>query len=117
VNKRYIQQDYRSASAMKPDYPHLATRLFNTPLAITPGKIEIIMAALADRFGIARLFRTNSEIVVLDAGLDAGEPAEDRDYQIVEGSLMKELGLTLPDWAGSVAAAEAGKVEEPPRPN
>ena len=27
----------------------LAQRLFNTPLAIAPGKAEVIMAALADR--------------------------------------------------------------------
>ena len=30
-------------------FPHLAQRMFNTPLAITADKAEIIMAALADR--------------------------------------------------------------------
>ena len=38
--------------------PHLAQRLFNTPVAIDPAKAEVIMAALADRLGIARLFGT-----------------------------------------------------------
>jgi hypothetical protein len=57
------------------NYPHLATRLFNTPLAIAPGKIEIIMAALADRFGLARLFRANGEALALDDHFDAGDPA------------------------------------------
>jgi hypothetical protein len=33
------------------DYPHLAQRLFNAPLAITPDKLEIVMAAPAGRFG------------------------------------------------------------------
>lgn len=68
------------------DYPHLATRLFNTPQAITPGKIEIIMAALADRFGLARLFRTDGAMVALDTDLDVGEPAQDRLYEVVEGT-------------------------------
>ena len=48
---------------MSPNYPHLAQRLFNVPLAIHVDKLEIIMAALADRFGLARLFRPNGETV------------------------------------------------------
>ena len=39
--------------------PHLAQRLFNTPLAITESKLEVVMAALADRFGLTQLFRAN----------------------------------------------------------
>lgn len=35
--------------------PHLAQRLFNTPLAIHPNKAEVIMAAVMDRFGITRI--------------------------------------------------------------
>jgi hypothetical protein len=35
--------------------PHLAQRLFNTPLAIHPSKAEVIMAAVMDRFGISRI--------------------------------------------------------------
>lgn len=35
--------------------PHLAQRLFNTPLAIHPNKAEVIMAAVMDRFGISRI--------------------------------------------------------------
>ncbi|CBG89341.1 S49 family peptidase [Citrobacter rodentium] len=35
--------------------PHLAQRLFNTPLAIHPHKAEVIMAAVMDRFGISRV--------------------------------------------------------------
>jgi len=35
--------------------PHLAQRLFNTPLAIHPRKAEVVMAALTDRFGITRI--------------------------------------------------------------
>lgn len=35
--------------------PHLAQRLFNTPLAIHPAKAEIVVAALADRLGVTRI--------------------------------------------------------------
>ncbi|WP_429322779.1 hypothetical protein [Paraburkholderia sp. GAS448] len=49
-----------------------------------------------------------------EQGLDYGEVLHQRAMEI---RLMKELGHELTDWAGSVAAAEAGKVEEPPRPN
>ncbi|MGR3753240.1 S49 family peptidase [Edwardsiella anguillarum] len=35
--------------------PHLAQRLFNTPLAIHPNKADVIMAAVMDRFGISKV--------------------------------------------------------------
>lgn len=41
-------------------FPHLAQRLFNTPIAIHPDKADVIMAALADRLGIARLFHQSA---------------------------------------------------------
>jgi signal peptide peptidase SppA len=33
--------------------PYIATRLFNTPLLIHPGKLHAIVAGLSDRFGVA----------------------------------------------------------------
>jgi hypothetical protein len=69
-----------------PNYPHLAQRLFNTPLAITPGKIEVIMAALADRLGLARVMRPTGETVVLgDFDLAGESAAQERGYDVVEG--------------------------------
>ncbi len=41
--------------------PHLAQRMFNVPVAIAPAKAEVIIAALADRLGIAHMFRANGE--------------------------------------------------------
>lgn len=87
------------------NYPHLAQRLFNTPLAITPGKIEVIMAALADRFGLAKLFRPNGEVVLLDGyDLSSEQAAIDRPYDVVEGiaiipiqgTLVQKLGTLRP---------------------
>ena len=46
-----------------------------------------------------------------EQGLDYEEVLHQRATEI---RLMKELGLTLPDWAGSVAVAEAGRMVEPP---
>lgn len=37
------------------NFPHLAQRLFNVPLAIRPEKAELIVAVLAERLGIASL--------------------------------------------------------------
>ncbi|WP_227105159.1 S49 family peptidase [Chromobacterium rhizoryzae] len=86
------------------NYPHLAQRLFNVPIAITPQKAEVVMAALADRFGIARLFRANGDAVALDGfGYDS-EPAQDRAYEVVAGvaiipvtgTLVQKLGTMRP---------------------
>ena len=82
-------QYFDCQGTMKPDYPYLATRLFNTPLAIAPGKIEIVMAAFADRFELARIFRANGKLLAFDDDLDAGEPAPDRAYQVVEGGICR----------------------------
>jgi ClpP class serine protease len=45
------------------DFPHLAQRLFNTPLAIHPRKAEVVMAALAERLGITQLVRLDGQCV------------------------------------------------------
>lgn len=94
--------------------PHLAQRLFNVPLAIHPRKAEVVMAALADRFGVARMFRADGAPVALafeDGLADAGEPmaeaAEWKPYEIVqgvavipiEGTLVAKSGCLRP-WSG-----------------
>jgi capsid assembly protease len=90
---------------MTPNYPHLAQRLFNVPLAITPGKVEVIMAALADRMGLAKLFRPSGEVVVLaDMDLSGEAKAQSRPYEVVdgvalisiEGTLVQKLGCLHP---------------------
>ncbi|EJM20178.1 ClpP class periplasmic serine protease [Pseudomonas sp. GM18] len=87
------------------NYPHLAQKLFNVPLAITPKKAEIVMAALADRFGLARLFHANGRVVALDDwDGDIGEPAPTKAYEVVAGvavipvtgTLVQKLGTLKP---------------------
>lgn len=86
---------------MKNNLPHLAQRLFNTPLAITPGKIEVIMAALADRFGLAKVFRMDGSVAMLDA-FDMGEPAEYKGYKVAEGVAIIPITGTLVNKLGSL---------------
>lgn len=84
--------------------PHLAQRLFNVPLAITPRKAEIVMAALADRFGIARLFKPSGDVVMLDSFQIDAAPARERTYDVVAGvaiipicdTLVQKLGTMRP---------------------
>ncbi|MBR8054152.1 S49 family peptidase [Burkholderia vietnamiensis] len=94
------------------NYPHLATRLFNTPIAIAPQKAEVVMAALADRFGISKLFRASGDVVVLaDGGAKAfldnagsNGRADYRPYEVIagvaiipiEGTLVQKLGEMRP---------------------
>jgi len=90
--------------------PFLAQRLFNTPLAITPGKAEMVMAALADRFGIGQIFRANGQMVptAYDEhefdGDFSGPKDSGRGYEViqgiailpVQGTLVQKLGTMRP---------------------
>lgn len=51
--------------------PHLASRLFNTPLALAPGKLEVIMRALHGRFGVCGMEFPGSSREPLAFGGDA----------------------------------------------
>jgi len=85
-------------------FPHLAQRLFNQPIAIYPPKAEIVMAALADRFGIARLFRPSGETVILDAAavFTEASPARERYYEIVAGVAVIPIAGTLVQKSGEM---------------
>ena len=85
--------------------PHLAQRLFNRPLAILPDKAEVIMAALADRFGVSRLFRADGTSIAMgELDSDPGEPADYKIFDMVgdvavisvEGTLVHRLGALYP---------------------
>jgi capsid assembly protease len=82
--------------------PHLAQRLFNRPLGILPDKAELVMAALADRFGIARLFRADGTQVAFVADADIGEPAEYRPFELIDGVAVIPIEGTLVHRLGSL---------------
>lgn len=83
-------------------FPQLATRLFNTPLAILPGKAEIVMAALSERLGITSLSRAAGELLMMDQEDEAEfstrrSRGRDRDagYDNVAGVAVIEVKGTL----------------------
>lgn len=91
-------------------FAHVAQQLFNRPLLIAPHKAEMLVAALADRLGVARLITHRDGVrVEMDAaalaearaeGL-AEEPAQCKPYAVedgvaiipVEGTLVHKWGL------------------------
>jgi ClpP class serine protease len=97
---------------MQHRFAHLATRLFNTPIAVHPDKAALIVAVLADRLGLARLFHADGRALALDAGgarafVDDSEfarPSRAAGYDIlagvavipVVGTLVQKLGTLRP---------------------
>jgi capsid assembly protease len=87
--------------------PYIASRMFNTPVAIHPQKAEVIVSALADRMGIARVARLMEDD---DYGGTPGAmsgPSRDKPqagYDIVQGvavvpvygTLVQKLGTLRP---------------------
>jgi signal peptide peptidase SppA len=80
--------------------PFLAQRLFNTPLAVTPAKAEMVIAALADRLGIAKLFRPTGEAVAMSAFDEGGDSDNDRAYDVVMGVAVIPISGTLVNKSG-----------------
>lgn len=85
-------------------YSHIAQRLFNTPLAITRKKAEIIVAAVRDRFEIERVISGGEPIVLADIDLTGEEASVKGGYDIVAGvaiipvcgTLVHKLGTLRP---------------------
>lgn len=85
--------------------PLLAQRVLNRPLLIGPDKAELILAALAERFGIARLVvpeaghgsreRDRAALRALAAAATAGPRPERKIYEAVEGIALIPIEGTL----------------------
>jgi ClpP class serine protease len=78
------------------NFPHLAQRLFNTPLALHPGKAEVVMAALSDHFGLSNLLRPDGSTLALSS-FDLEEEAEAAwtPYRVIEGVAIIQVEGTL----------------------
>lgn len=85
--------------------PHLAQRLFNTPLALHPSKAEVIMASVMDRFGISKI---ESSLAMEDDdgyGYDDNrgrESKRDPGYDVVAGVAVITICGTLVQKLGSL---------------
>lgn len=85
-------------------FPQLAARVFNTPIALHPAKAEVIMAAVAERLGIATI---NGRLVGgsdLDFDDDFGAAGSNPrlGYDIVEGVALIQIHGTLVQRLGSL---------------
>ena len=91
-------------------FGHLAQRLFNTTLAIHPGKAEVIMAALADRLGVANMLRLDGSAVALSPTASFDESDDFRSpgngprkgYDVVEGIAVIDISGTLVQKLGTL---------------
>ena len=81
--------------------PHLAQKLFNTPLAIHPQKAEVIVSSLAERLGITQIRSTmmagDDESFTRKARPDCGYDVLEGIAVIpVRGTLVHKLGTLRP---------------------
>ena len=81
--------------------PHLAQRVFNTPLMLHPLKAEIVMTALMERFGIARVsagdWSDEEEKPFRRKGKETGYDVLEGIAVIpVHGTLVQKLGSLRP---------------------
>lgn len=83
-------------------FPFLAQRLFNTPLAITPGKAEVIMAALAERMGIAQVQRGVRMMEDYDYDYNAPGDNPRTGYELVAGVAIIPIAGTLVQKLGTL---------------
>ena len=84
--------------------PHIASRMFNTPVLIHPRKAEVIVGALADRMGIARVARLmeDDDAPMLSFSDEGRNPRKGYDVEQgvalipVAGTLVQKLGALRP---------------------
>lgn len=81
--------------------PHLAQKLFNTPLAIHPKKAEVVMTAVMERFSITQI---RSAMRDDDNDYFSRQAQKDEGYDVLEGialiavhgTLVQKLGTLRP---------------------
>jgi signal peptide peptidase SppA len=87
-------------------FAHLATRMFETPLALHPGKAQVVIAALGERLGVASTVKMLGGVGAFDGDeFDRpGETFREEGYDCVlgvakieiEGILVNKLGTLRP---------------------
>lgn len=95
---------------MRHNFAHVCSRLFNTPLMLRPEKAEMLVAALADRIGIAKFDRIGAEAMTAvelnekAASATEGDRRPRRDYEMIDGIAYIPVDGTLVHKLGSVDA-------------
>lgn len=95
---------------MTQNFAHICSRMFNTPLMLRSEKAEMLVAALADRIGIAKFERMDGAAMTAvemndrrAQGLGQGRQV-DRIYDIEDGIAMIPVDGTLVHKLGTVDA-------------
>jgi signal peptide peptidase SppA len=86
-------------------FEFLAQRLFNVPLAITPGKAEVVMAALAERLGVGQIERSARGPMAYDDDWgDNSAPGRNprHGYEVVGGVAIVQVCGTLVQKLGTL---------------
>lgn len=76
--------------------PHIAQRLFNTPLALHPQKAEVVIAALGERLGIM-----NTQALLMEDS-EFNRKAKDSGYEVVEGIAVIPIQGTFVNKLGTL---------------
>jgi signal peptide peptidase SppA len=90
------------------DYPLIGQRLFNVPLMLRPEKCEIVVAALLDHFGVAKLNRidgTSLGVIELRQQAEDGmqiERSARRAYQVIDGVAIIPIQGSLAQRVGGL---------------
>ena len=88
---------------MRNRLPFLSQRLFNTPLAITSNKAEIVIAALADRLGISHMSNLSGDVLAGAWDEDSAVGRNPRHgYDVVAGVAIIEVQGTLVQKLGTL---------------
>ena len=80
--------------------PFLSQRIFNVPVAIHPAKAEVIIAALADRLGVAHMFRGGEQVALVPLAMDDDDHVtrdfdDDTGYDMVGNVAVISIAGTL----------------------
>lgn len=74
-------------------YPHIAARLFNTPLLLHPGKLDAIIAGLGQRILGADIL--NAAAAAPEMFSTRSGPRAERGYQVIDGVARINIGGAL----------------------
>jgi capsid assembly protease len=84
------------------NYPHIAARIFNKPLALEAGYAEVFCAALADRLKIKEIENGASTKLAADIGLD--RTAAKKHYSVTGGVAQIPVNGTLVHKSGYIGS-------------
>ncbi|MGL4966152.1 MAG: S49 family peptidase [Inquilinus sp.] len=96
---------------MRPSLPHLAARIFNRPLLVTPARARATLAVLGPRLGIGSLVEVDHGIEVTRSAdaleqeaaiLRSGGPGPRKVYDVVNGVAVIPIEGTLVNKTGTI---------------